>query len=122
MSPFLSALPPPPALDEEAPANYFNLDPSSSPAIMNIALPPPPGINPPPPGKNSLISLTNADWILKILRDFFFPLGYGPPMFHPMPPPVPPPMTMRPPGTIHYPSQDPQRMGAHSAHSSRQTE
>ncbi|XP_027865041.1 pre-mRNA-splicing factor RBM22 [Xiphophorus couchianus] len=94
------ALPPPPALDEEAPANYFNLDPSSSPAIMNIALPPPPGINPPPP-------------------------GYGPPMFHPMgpmAPPVPPPMTMRPPGTIHYPSQDPQRMGAHSAHGARHTE
>lgn len=45
------ALPPPPALDEEAPANYFNLDPSTSPAVMNIALPPPPGINPPPPGK-----------------------------------------------------------------------
>lgn len=48
---FALALPPPPALDEEAPANYFNLDPSSSPAVMNIALPPPPGINPPPPGK-----------------------------------------------------------------------
>lgn len=45
------ALPPPPALDEEAPANYFNLDPGTSPAVMNIALPPPPGINPPPPGK-----------------------------------------------------------------------
>lgn len=50
------ALPPPPALDEEAPANYFNLDPSSSPAVMNIALPPPPGINPPPPGKTALNS------------------------------------------------------------------
>lgn len=50
------ALPPPPALDEEAPANYFNLDPSSSPAVMNIALPPPPGINPPPPGKTALSS------------------------------------------------------------------
>ncbi|KAK1904889.1 Pre-mRNA-splicing factor RBM22 [Dissostichus eleginoides] len=88
------ALPPPPALDEEAPANYFNLDPSSSPAVMNIALPPPPGINPPPP-------------------------GFGPPMFHPMShmaPPMPPPMSMRPPGQIHYPSQDPQRMGAHAAH------
>lgn len=52
------ALPPPPALDEEAPANYFNLDPSSSPAVMNISLPPPPGINPPPPGETSLSSLT----------------------------------------------------------------
>lgn len=51
------ALPPPPALDEEAPANYFNLDPGTSPAVMNIALPPPPGINPPPPGKiTTLIS------------------------------------------------------------------
>uniref|UniRef100_A0A668A046 Pre-mRNA-splicing factor RBM22 n=1 Tax=Myripristis murdjan TaxID=586833 RepID=A0A668A046_9TELE len=91
------ALPPPPALDEEAPTNYFNLDPSSSPAVMNIALPPPPGINPPPP-------------------------GFGPPMFHPMgpmAPPMPPPMSMRPPGHIHYPSQDPQRMGAHAAHGSR---
>lgn len=45
------ALPPPSVLDEEAPANYFNLDPGTSPAVMNIALPPPPGINPPPPGK-----------------------------------------------------------------------
>lgn len=49
------ALPPPPALDEEAPANYFNLDPGTSPAVMNIALPPPPGINPPPPGKTITI-------------------------------------------------------------------
>ena len=50
------ALPPPPALDEEAPANYFNLDPGTSPAVMNIALPPPPGINPPPPGKITTIT------------------------------------------------------------------
>ncbi|KAK1904628.1 Pre-mRNA-splicing factor RBM22 [Dissostichus eleginoides] len=67
---------------------------------MNIALPPPPGINPPPP-------------------------GFGPPMFHPMShmaPPMPPPMSMRPPGQIHYPSQDPQRMGAHAAHGARQGE
>lgn len=48
---FPVALPPPPAMDEEAPANYFNLDPSTSSAVMNITLPPPPGINPPPPGK-----------------------------------------------------------------------
>uniref|UniRef100_H3D9Q4 Uncharacterized protein n=1 Tax=Tetraodon nigroviridis TaxID=99883 RepID=H3D9Q4_TETNG len=64
------ALPPPPALDEDAPANYFNLDPSSSPTVMNMTLPPPPGINPPPPA------------------------GFGPPMFHPMgplAPPMPPP-------------------------------
>lgn len=94
------ALPPPPPLDEETSANYFNLDPNTSPAVMNITLPPPPGINPPPP-------------------------GFGPPMFHamgPMAPPMPPPMTMRPPGQIHYPSQDPQRMGAHSAHGSRHVE
>lgn len=50
------ALPPPPALDEEVSANYFNLDPSSSPAVMNISLPPPPGINPPPPGETSFFS------------------------------------------------------------------
>ncbi|XP_073676866.1 pre-mRNA-splicing factor RBM22-like isoform X2 [Garra rufa] len=86
-----ATLPPPPALEEEAPANYFNLDPSSSPAVLNISLPPPPGLpNPPPP-------------------------GFGPPMFHPMGPPPPPPMALRPPGQIHYPSQDPQRMGAHAA-------
>lgn len=56
------ALPPPPALDEEAPANYFNLDPSSSPAVMNISLPPPPGINPPPPGETclSLLALLSS--------------------------------------------------------------
>lgn len=56
---------------------------------------------------------------------FFFSFaqsGFGPPMFHPMgpmAPPIPPPMSMRPPGQIHYPSQDPQRMGAHAAHGSR---
>ncbi|XP_052471584.1 pre-mRNA-splicing factor RBM22 [Carassius gibelio] len=86
-----TTLSPPPALEEEAPANYFNLDPISSPALMNISLPPPPGLpNPPPP-------------------------GFGAPMFHPMGPPPPPPMALRPPGHIHYPSQDPQRMGAHAA-------
>ncbi|EDL09823.1 mCG6024, isoform CRA_a [Mus musculus] len=37
-------------------------------------------------------------------------------MFHPM---GPPPPFMRAPGPIHYPSQDPQRMGAHAGkHSS----
>ncbi|XP_060935163.1 pre-mRNA-splicing factor RBM22-like, partial [Limanda limanda] len=36
------ALPPPPHLDEETNSNYFNLDPSTSPAVMNIALTPPP--------------------------------------------------------------------------------
>ena len=51
--------------------------------------------------------------------------GFGPPMFHPMAhmaPPMPPPMSMRPPGHIHYPSQDPQRMGAHAAHGARHGE
>lgn len=54
LPPFLCtiALPPPPPLDEETSANYFNLDPNTSPAVMNITLPPPPGINPPPPGKH----------------------------------------------------------------------
>ncbi|KAA0709775.1 Pre-mRNA-splicing factor RBM22 RNA-binding motif protein 22 [Triplophysa tibetana] len=86
-----AALPPPTGLDHESPANYFNLDPGSSPAAMNLSLPPPPGLpNPPPP-------------------------GFGPPMFHPMGPPPPPPMGLRPPGHIHYPSQDPHRMGAHAS-------
>uniref|UniRef100_A0A8C7P3W0 Pre-mRNA-splicing factor RBM22 n=1 Tax=Oncorhynchus mykiss TaxID=8022 RepID=A0A8C7P3W0_ONCMY len=85
-----TALPPPPALEEDVPTNYFNLDPGTSPNVMNISLPPPPGINPPPP-------------------------GFGAPMFHMGSMGPPPPMGMRPPGHIHYPSQDPQRMGAHAA-------
>uniref|UniRef100_A0A2K6V3K5 Pre-mRNA-splicing factor RBM22 n=1 Tax=Saimiri boliviensis boliviensis TaxID=39432 RepID=A0A2K6V3K5_SAIBB len=86
------ALPPPPAAEEEASANYFNLPPSGPPAVVNIALPPPPGIAPPPPP------------------------GFGSHMFHPM---GPPPPFMRAPGPIHYPSQDPQLMGAHAGkHSS----
>ncbi|KAK2116054.1 RNA binding motif protein 22, partial [Saguinus oedipus] len=73
---------------------YFNLPPSGPPAVVNIALPPPPGIAPPPPP------------------------GFGSHMFHPMGPPTP---FMRAPGPIHYPSQDPQRMGAHAGkHSSPQ--
>ncbi|XP_061092315.1 pre-mRNA-splicing factor RBM22-like isoform X1 [Conger conger] len=94
--PAVQSLPPPPP-EEEAPANYFNLGPSPSPAILNINIalpPPPPGIsNPPPP-------------------------GFGPPMFHSvgsMAPPPPPPLSMRPSGRILYPSQDPQRMGAHAS-------
>lgn len=44
------------------------------------------------------------------------PAGFGPHMFHAM---GPPPPFMRAPGPIHYPSQDPQRMGAHAGkHSS----
>ncbi|XP_051534390.1 pre-mRNA-splicing factor RBM22-like [Myxocyprinus asiaticus] len=88
------ALPPPPMSDDNAPANYFNLVPTSSPAVVNLGLPPPPGVAMPPPP------------------------GFGPPMFHamdPMAPPMPLPMAMRPPGQVHYPSQDPQRMGAHAS-------
>uniref|UniRef100_A0A8C9SD92 Pre-mRNA-splicing factor RBM22 n=1 Tax=Scleropages formosus TaxID=113540 RepID=A0A8C9SD92_SCLFO len=73
--------------------NYFNLDPSTSPAVMNMPVLPPPGIVPPPPP----------------------PPGFGPPVFHSVGNPPPPPMSMRPPGQIHYPSQDPQRMGAHAS-------
>uniref|UniRef100_A0A8C7KQV4 Pre-mRNA-splicing factor RBM22 n=1 Tax=Oncorhynchus kisutch TaxID=8019 RepID=A0A8C7KQV4_ONCKI len=85
------ALPPPP-VDEDTPTNYFNLGPNSAPPVMNISLPPPPGVAMPPPP------------------------GFGPPMFHSMDPMgMPPPMGMRPPGHVHYPSQDPQRMGAHAS-------
>uniref|UniRef100_A0A674APM1 Pre-mRNA-splicing factor RBM22 n=1 Tax=Salmo trutta TaxID=8032 RepID=A0A674APM1_SALTR len=85
------ALPPLP-VDEDAPTNYFNLGPNSAPPVMNISLPPPPGVAMPPPP------------------------GFGPPMFHSMDPMgMPPPMGMRPPGHVHYPSQDPQRMGAHAS-------
>uniref|UniRef100_A0A8C9Q1W9 Pre-mRNA-splicing factor RBM22 n=1 Tax=Spermophilus dauricus TaxID=99837 RepID=A0A8C9Q1W9_SPEDA len=80
------ALPPPPAA-EEASASYFILLPSGPPAMVNTALPPLPGIAPSPPP------------------------GLGPHMVHPMRPPAP---FMRAPGPIHYPSQDPQRMGAHA--------
>ncbi|CAB1333207.1 unnamed protein product [Coregonus sp. 'balchen'] len=87
------ALPPPP-VDEDTPTNYFNLGPNSAPPVMNISLPPPPGVAMPPPP------------------------GFGPPMFHSMDPMgMPPPMGMRPPVHVHYPSQDPQRMGAHASHS-----
>ncbi|KAJ8254657.1 hypothetical protein GJAV_G00195570 [Gymnothorax javanicus] len=91
-----TALPPPPAPEEdEAPMNYFNLAPGPSPTVLNMGPPPlPPGVsNPPPP-------------------------GFGPPMFHSMVsmgPPPPPPLSLRPPGHIHYPSQDPQRMGTHAS-------
>ncbi|KAK1345733.1 hypothetical protein QTO34_008197 [Cnephaeus nilssonii] len=86
------ALPPPPAAEEEASANYFSLPRSGPPAVVNIALPPPPGIAPPSPP------------------------GLGPQMFHPM---GPPPPFLRAPGPIHYPSQVPQRMGAHAGEHSR---
>ncbi|XP_078407310.1 pre-mRNA-splicing factor RBM22 [Cetorhinus maximus] len=80
--------PPPPTIEEETPTNFFNLPPSAPPAVMNISLPPPPGLAPPPPP------------------------GFGGTVFHGMPPPPPP--FLRAPGPIHYPSQDPQRMGAHT--------
>ncbi|TRY98383.1 hypothetical protein DNTS_021804, partial [Danionella cerebrum] len=90
----MEALPPPPISDDDVSTNYFNLAPTSSPAVMNLTIPPPPGVAMPPPP------------------------GFGPPMFHtmdPMAPPVPPSMGLRPPGQVHYPSQDPQRMGAHAS-------
>ncbi|XP_043828248.1 pre-mRNA-splicing factor RBM22-like [Dromiciops gliroides] len=78
-------LPPPPAAEGEASANYFNLPPRGPPAVVTMALHPPCGIAPPPQP------------------------GLEPYMFHPM---GPPPPFMAAPGLIHYPSQDPQRMGA----------
>ncbi|XP_077125936.1 pre-mRNA-splicing factor RBM22 isoform X2 [Ranitomeya variabilis] len=82
--PGLPGVLPPPPTEEESSANYFNLPPNGSPALVNIALPPPALTAPPP--------------------------GFSPHMFPPM---VPPPF-LRAPGHIHYPSQDPQRMGAHT--------
>ncbi|XP_069586798.1 pre-mRNA-splicing factor RBM22 [Ranitomeya imitator] len=82
--PGLPGVLPPPPTEEESSANYFNLPPNGSSALVNIALPPPALTAPPP--------------------------GFSPHMFPPM---VPPPF-LRAPGHIHYPSQDPQRMGAHT--------
>lgn len=49
---FSTALPPPPLSDEDASTNYFNLAPTNSPVVMNLGLPPPPGVAmPPPPGE-----------------------------------------------------------------------
>lgn len=45
-----------------------------------------------------------------IFNFFFSCTGFGAHMF----PPMAPPPFLRAPGHIHYPSQDPQRMGAHS--------
>lgn len=98
---------------------------------MNLGLPPPPGVAmPPPPGKLhpthfpfplffGLLVIQGEALHLSPLtyRNLFSP-GFGPPMFHtmdPMAPSMPPPMGMRPPGQVHYPSQDPQRMGAHAS-------
>ncbi|KAK1788121.1 hypothetical protein P4O66_016592 [Electrophorus voltai] len=119
---FSTALPPPPMPDDDTSANYFNLGPNSAPAIMNLGLPPPPGVAmPPPPG--------TPPSILRILPSGKMPApstdgahrlcaGFGPPIYNsmdPMAPPMPPPMGMRPPGQVHYPSQDPHRMGAHAS-------
>uniref|UniRef100_A0A8C4RAL9 Pre-mRNA-splicing factor RBM22 n=1 Tax=Eptatretus burgeri TaxID=7764 RepID=A0A8C4RAL9_EPTBU len=79
------ALPPPPTSEETPQANYFNLPPSGPPPLMGMHLPPPPGIGPPPPG--------------------FVPTTF--------PPPLPPPPFIRGPSPVHYPSQDPHRMGTH---------
>uniref|UniRef100_A0A8C2V612 Pre-mRNA-splicing factor RBM22 n=1 Tax=Chinchilla lanigera TaxID=34839 RepID=A0A8C2V612_CHILA len=85
------ALPSPPAAENEASANYFNLPPSGPPVVVNITLPRPLGLPRPHPR---------------------FWATYGPsngttPSFH------------EGSRTIHCPSQDPQRMGAHAGkHSS----
>ena len=85
---------PPPAAAEEASADYFNLPPSGPPAVVNHCPAIPTWYCPLPPS------------------------GCGPHMFHSM---GPSPPFMRAPGPIHYPSQDPQRMGAHARkHSSPQ--
>ncbi|KAG5206668.1 hypothetical protein JEQ12_018241 [Ovis aries] len=78
---------PPPAAAEEASADYFNLPPSGPPAVVNHC----PAI---------------PTWYCPLP-----PPGFGPHMFHSM---GPSPPFMRAPGPIHYPSQDPQRMGAHA--------
>ncbi|CAN0064461.1 LOW QUALITY PROTEIN: pre-mRNA-splicing factor RBM22 [Lethenteron reissneri] len=90
------ALPPLPPMsggesgEEQTEANYFNLPPAVSlpppPPLMGMRLPPPPAMGSMPPG--------------------FGPGGFLPP--------IPPPLFMRGPVPIHYPSQDPHRMGAHT--------
>lgn len=71
---FSTAVPPPP--EEDAPANYFNLGPSSSPAVMNFqGLPPPPGVTmPPPPGMHHCILSPTA---LFIFKQFFILLNFS---------------------------------------------
>uniref|UniRef100_S4RS76 Pre-mRNA-splicing factor RBM22 n=1 Tax=Petromyzon marinus TaxID=7757 RepID=S4RS76_PETMA len=91
------ALPPLPPMsggesgEEQTEANYFNLPPAVSlpppPPLMGMRLPPPPAMGSMPPA------------------------GFGPGGFLP---PIPPPLFMRGPVPIHYPSQDPHRMGAHT--------
>ena len=82
----LGALLPPAAAEKEASANYFNLPPSGPPAVVNNYPAIPTWYCPPPPP------------------------GLGPHIFHSL---GPSPPFMRAPEPIHYPSQDPQRMGAH---------
>ncbi|XP_054266257.1 pre-mRNA-splicing factor RBM22-like [Macrosteles quadrilineatus] len=112
------ALPPPPTDLQD---NFFNLAQSEI-----IPHPPPPPFLPPP-----MLPLPPLPRPPTGLRPpgppptpFFFPphmrLPLRPPMFAPQPPLVPPgtapplPPDLAPPGTIpiHYPSQDPSRLGA----------
>ena len=123
-------LPPPPV---ELRDNFFNL--SATPAASTSAadlgatpiLPPPPMFMPvrPPAATAAVLRPTIAP------PPFFFPPQMRMPMFPPQPPPLCPPGTapplppesgIAPPGTataaavqmqtVHYPSQDPRRLGA----------
>ncbi|CAB1325242.1 unnamed protein product, partial [Coregonus sp. 'balchen'] len=123
------ALPPPPALEEHTPTNYFNLEPGTSPNVMNISLSP--GTSP------NIMNVSILPCTSPNVMNISLPLGTSPNVMNISLPPstspnvmnisLPPgtspnvmnisltPTTSRPPGHIHYPSQDPQRMGAHAA-------
>ncbi|CAH1400494.1 unnamed protein product [Nezara viridula] len=119
-------LPPPPV---ELRDNFFNLSgttPSASTSAGDLAgtsiLQPPPMFMPvrPPTAATAVLRPTIAP------PPFFFPPQMRMPMFPPQPPPLCPPGTapplppesaIAPPGTaaaaaVHYPSQDPRRLGA----------
>lgn len=68
---FSTALPPPPVSTDDISANYFNLAPNPGPAVINLGIPPPPGVAmPPPPGTpSSLFALSMND---KMRRWFLF--------------------------------------------------
>ena len=119
--------PPPPTQQKGVPPGNQQLPPR--PPGPPPPFPPPPGgygyPPPPPPGKSD-----KSDWAIDVqveLRQYFtshsspFLLphthtGAPPPpphMFYPYPPPPPvPPSTHPHPHPIHYPSQDPQHLGA----------
>lgn len=119
------ALPPPPT-DEKSQANFFNLPPSSAPPAALPSIPPP---LPPPPGGLPGIALPPMGHSLPPPPGGYPPPPppFGHPPFRPPPMPfygAPPPphmpllprhgMPHPPPGPppIHYPSQDPHRLGA----------